>query len=174
MKSRSRPIPVILAIVHVITWKCAIFHSKSQNVRKIVIWELYGSHKLWNVKSRSRSIHVNFDHDPSLASIFCERNCMVVKHILVFLNLGSNMQLFWVIVKSWQHWKSSSFAGFSPCIKNRNILAWGRWRHHLFLHQHRKGISNFHFIKNSIPPKKIFFFNEAYEKYTEAKVTKEL
>ena len=63
MKSRSRPIPVILAIVHVITWKCAIFHSKSQNVRKIVIWELYDSHKWWNVNSHSRSIHVNFDHD---------------------------------------------------------------------------------------------------------------
>ena len=55
----SHPIPAILA-------NLLISQSKSWKIRKIVIHGFHGFRKWWNVKSRSRSIHKNFNHDPSL------------------------------------------------------------------------------------------------------------
>ena len=66
MKSHSRQIPVILAISHEITQQFANFSLKIAKVGKIVIQASYDSCKCWKVKSCSHSIHVTFDHDPSL------------------------------------------------------------------------------------------------------------
>ena len=43
--------------------------SKSQKIRKIVIQDVHGSCKWWNVKSCSRLIYLNFDPHPSLDNI---------------------------------------------------------------------------------------------------------
>ena len=66
MNKRSLPIPVILAISHEIT---QYLESFSLKITKIVIHGVCPSCKWRIVKSHSRSIDINFDHDLSPKSI---------------------------------------------------------------------------------------------------------
>ena len=60
------------------------FLLKSQKICEIVIHRFQGSHNWWNEKSRSHSIHVNFNHDPSLnCEYLWSCKVLIVKMFLV-------------------------------------------------------------------------------------------
>ena len=66
VKPFSWPNPIILAISCEITQNIANFSLKIKKNGENVIHGFHSSRKLWNVKSCSHSIHVNFDHHLSL------------------------------------------------------------------------------------------------------------
>ena len=63
-----------------------LFHSKSQKIVKIVIHGFYGSLKWWNMKSRSRMIHVNFDHEVWSMQLTCDWVVISIAKVTLFCN----------------------------------------------------------------------------------------
>ena len=104
MNSCLHPIHIISVISREIPLKLTWFSLKITNIGKIVIDGFHGSHKWWNIKSNSNSIHANFDHNPSLVNM----------HLLH--EMGSSFQTIWYFVPTFKascvHISDMDFAQF--------------------------------------------------------------
>ena len=94
-----------------------MFHSKSQKIRKIVIHGFCDSRKWWNIKTRSNSIHVNFEHS---ANVLIHSEVLLFQ---IFLIAASNFHPFLDIF--------AEISSFRPELVDSRPTTTCKWLHKL-------------------------------------------